>query len=219
MGPFGDRPALGMGVVVVGVLAVALAACGGATEDSAHHHHHHDPVIDDPGSRIDEHKLGAGWEDRCDLGFNTANFNETTHLVQSGEQAHVHGDVGRATFSLDMWADIFVDESLGMTIPQVIADLRSKDIYRRHVLGGVLTHTLDPDPWTPMTDPVQCAALAGELAEARAAAARYPTVADALAAGFVQGDTYYAGLGVHYQNWNFADPFSAAHPDQLLYAG
>jgi hypothetical protein len=219
MGPFRDRRALGCGVVTVAVL---LTACGdggggtgnGASDEPADHVH-----MDDPSSRIEDVTLGPGFEDRCDLGFNTGDFNETTELVGTGEHAHVHGDVGRVSFSLDMWADIFVDENLGMTIPQVVEELGSKDLYRRHILGGVLTHTLDPDPWTPMTDTAQCDALAGELGEARAAAARYPTVADAEAAGYVQGDTYYAGLGVHYQNWSFEDPFSAGDPDQLLFAG
>jgi len=115
---------------------------------------------------------------------------------------------------------VFVDEDLGLTGDEVVDELAGDDIYRRHVLGGVLTHTLDPDPWMPMTDSAGCEALAAELSELRQVVTGLPTVADAEAAGYTQGDTYYAGLGVHYQNWDLlSTEFDAAHPVQLLYDG
>jgi hypothetical protein len=70
-----------------------------------------------------------------------------------------------------------------------------------------------------MTDRAQCAALATELRTARGAAGRYPTVADAEAAGYTMGDNYNAGLGVHYQNWSLVGSFDPDRPLELLYDG
>lgn len=156
---------------------------------------------------------------RCDLGFNTARFNDTATLVHHQEG---HGDMGDVDFTLEEWADVFVDEELGLSAAEVLDALGPDDIYRRHVLGGVLTHTLDPDPWMPMTDPAECDALSGELQAAREVTTRYPTVADALAAGYTLGDRYFAGLGVHYQNWDLLGApgaFDPGRPVQLLYDG
>jgi len=196
-------------LAAVVVIAILAAACSGGSGNDA-------SAIDDTGSRIAQ-MAGVDTEDRCDLGFNTARFNETTELVH-----HVHDEhptMGDVDFTVDEWAEVFVDEELGMTVDEVVDELEANDVYRRHVLGGVLTHTLDPVSWTPMTDDHECEALAGELREARAAAARYPTVADALADGYTLGDWYNAGLGVHYQNFGYIDVFEPAQPAQLLFDG
>lgn len=163
------------------------------------------------------HDASDDVSDRCDADLNTAAFNESTELVH--HHAHDHMNVGDAGFTLEQWADAFASPALGMTPAQVLDGLAGNEIYRRHILGGVLTHSLGPDPWVAMTDPAACDRLADELDEARAAAARYPTVADAVAAGYMQGDTYYAGLGVHFQDYASIGEFDAGHPVQLLYDG
>lgn len=54
---------------------------------------------------------------------------------------------------------------------------------------------------------------------ARAAAARYPTVADAEAAGFRMSVAYVPCIGAHYTNPLFAISFDPAHPSELLFDG
>jgi hypothetical protein len=195
-------------VVVVVSLAVGCSEGGG---DAAASHHHH------PTAPI----AGVTAADRCDLGFNTATFNETTAPVHEAHGPRGGEETGsQVDFTLEDWAGVFADEQLGLTTPQVVDAVRENDIYRRHILAGVLTHKLGPDAWTPMTDPAECAALAGELRQARAAAVRHPTVADALADGYKLGDFYNAGLGVHYQNWDLlSGDFEPGRPVQLLYDG
>jgi hypothetical protein len=222
MGHSGDRPftlrfsrlsrlsgRLRAPVALVAGWALLAAACSGGDARAGG-----GPSLDEPagGNATDVRA-----EDRCDLSFNTARFNESTELVH--HHADHHDEIGAADFTLEDWADVFVDRELGMGVDEVLAELDADDIYRRHVLGGVLAHRLGPDPWMPMTEGAQCEALAGELRQAREAAARYPTVADALAAGYTRGDRYYAGLGVHYQNWELLGDLDPAHPVQLLYDG
>jgi hypothetical protein len=166
---------------------------------------------------------GLGVDGRCDLGLNTARYNDhavTDHGEHADHAMAPASGPGEVDFTLDEWADVFVDEELGLSGDEVVDELAGDDVYRRHILGGVLTHTLEPDPWMPMADTAACERLAGELGAVRELITRYPTVADALTAGYTQGDTYYAGLGVHYQNWDLlSSRFDPARPVQLLYDG
>jgi hypothetical protein len=181
---------------------------------------------------------------RCDLGFNTVAFNDAGVMAHMHHDEHMDMDMddhmdmsmdddesvsamdadmanpsGRVDFTLEDWAATFTDQDLGMTVDQVVDAVGADDIYRRHVLAGVLTHTLGPDPWAPMADGAQCDALAAQLVRAHRAAQRYPTVAAAESAGYTLGDSYNAGLGVHYQNWNLLGPFDPDRPLELLYDG
>src|SRR5437016_110726 len=62
--------------------------------------------------------------------------------------------------------------------------------------------------------------LQSQLAEARAAALRYPTVTDALRGGYTLADPYYQGIGAHYMRYaEIDDVFDPARPEMLLYAG
>lgn len=190
------------------VLAGAGTACSGADDDG---------VGAEP-ARVD-------LDDRCDLGLNTARYNDaavTDHGRHAHHQMSAGAEAATVDFTLAEWAGVFVDEDLGLSAGEVVDELGTDEmaVYRRHVEGGVLTHTLGPDPWMPMTDDAACEDLAGELTALREVVAGYPTVADAVAAGYAQGDTYYAGLGVHYQNWDLlSTEFDPARPLQLLYDG
>ena len=196
MGDSGHRSPL----VVVVVLLVAAVACSGGDDDT------------------------AGRSDRCDRDVNTARFDEATAEVDHAGMEHDHDALSTAgaaqvDFTVEQWADTFADPDLGMSPVEVAAAVDADVVYRRHVLAGVLTHTLDPDPWLPLTDPATCDALGAELDEVRGVVDRFPTVADALAAGYDQGDVYYAGLGVHYQHWGLLGDFDPGRPVQLLYDG
>jgi hypothetical protein len=59
-----------------------------------------------------------------------------------------------------------------------------------------------------------------QLATATSVAKRYPTAADAKAAGYRQGAPYLPCLGAHYTNQKLVDAtFDPAQPEQLLYDG
>ena len=62
--------------------------------------------------------------------------------------------------------------------------------------------------------------LGDQLALARAAALRYPTVADALAGGYVKVVGYVPLIGSHYIKWSSMDgTFDVNDPEMLLYDG
>ena len=47
----------------------------------------------------------------------------------------------------------------------------------------------------------------------------YPTVKDALAAGYAMSTVYVPCIGAHYTNIGYASHFDPAHPSELLYTG
>jgi hypothetical protein len=55
--------------------------------------------------------------------------------------------------------------------------------------------------------------------QARAVVARYPTVADAVAAGYRQSTVYVPCIGAHYTNVPLALSFNPTAPSELLYDG
>jgi hypothetical protein len=63
------------------------------------------------------------------------------------------------------------------------------------------------------------ATLATQLAAAKSVVAKYPTVKQALAGGYMMSTVYVPCIGAHYTNIGFASHFDAANPSELLYAG
>jgi hypothetical protein len=101
-----------------------------------------------------------------------------------------------------------------------VSYLEDNPVMRDGILSGGLTHTLEPDPWNPLTDPDECGALADELTRAKEVAATYPTVAEAEAAGYRKVTTYYPGIAAHYMNFeHLQDGFVLEKPEMLLYDG
>jgi hypothetical protein len=115
--------------------------------------------------------------DRRDLGFDTAGFENAAALAQQRahdyehmdrEGTHTDADLamsmdddsaaalvaemanpsGHVDITLAGWAAIFTDETVGMDVGEVVEAVTADDIHGRHVLAGVLTHSLLPDPWT-----------------------------------------------------------------------
>ncbi len=155
-------------------------------------------------------------DDRCDLGFNTAAFND----VSVPGVPHAHDDGEPVDFTLDEWAEVFVDPDDGIPVEVVVDFIEQHPVMRDGILSGGLTHALDPDPWNPMTDPDECEALADELTRAKEVAATYPTIADAEAAGYTKVTTYYPGIAAHYMNFDhLRDGFVLEEPEMLLYDG
>jgi len=62
-------------------------------------------------------------------------------------------------------------------------------------------------------------ALAQQMAQARTVIARYPTVKDALDAGYSMSTVYVPCIGAHYTNTRLAGSFNPTTPSELLYDG
>lgn len=69
-------------------------------------------------------------------------------------------------------------------------------------------------------DPATRAVVAAQLVDARAAAMRYPTVADATRAGFILAGGFSPLTGAHYMDLAHAvGPFDPSHPGAYIYDG
>jgi hypothetical protein len=79
---------------------------------------------------------------------------------------------------------------------------------------------LGPQQWKAMTDPADCEAVRNELAQARQVAERFPTAADAIAAGYVRVAPYVPGIASHWMKFSIVDgKFDINDPEMLLYDG
>lgn len=108
------------------------------------------------------------------------------------------------------------DAALVSQLAEVSDDTYSAWLQR---LSTLSTHS-GPQHWTALTDQRACDTLADELAQARAVAERYPTPADAKAAGYVQVTTYVPGIAAHFMNFSYVDDtFAIDQPEMLLYDG
>jgi len=77
-----------------------------------------------------------------------------------------------------------------------------------------------PQPWTAMVDQKQCDTLDAELSLARATALKYPTAADAMAAGYERVTFYVPGIAAHYMKFGVVDgKFKIDQPEMILYDG
>jgi hypothetical protein len=222
------RPVARVSPVLGGAAALALMGVVSAsvTPSLAGDHNHADGHGDGETAAGADHSGGhhgdaqalAGVDDaeRCDLGFNTAAYNDA---ARPGMPHHTDDTEG-VDFTLEEWADVFVDPEGGLPASVVVDFIEQRPTLREGIMGGSLTHTLDPDPWNPLTDPDQCAALAEELSRAKAVAARHPTIADAEAAGYQRVTNYLPGIAAHYMNFeNLQDGFVLEEPEMLLYDG
>jgi hypothetical protein len=62
-------------------------------------------------------------------------------------------------------------------------------------------------------------ALEGQMTLAREVAVKYPTVKDALAAGYMKSTPFVPCIGAHYTNVSLAASFNPSTPSELLYDG
>jgi len=75
-----------------------------------------------------------------------------------------------------------------------------------------------PVTFASVLSPTEQATFDQQLREARAAATRFRTTADAAAAGYVQSPAQIPGVGTHWVNWELVDrPFDPAYPAMLLF--
>jgi hypothetical protein len=153
---------------------------------------------------------------RCDLGFNTKWYNQHAKQVTTLQPK----TIAPVRFTLQQWANVFTDPSLGLSKETVLAQLNANPNYKRQILGGVLTSKLGPDWVKPTTNAAECNTLRGQLQTARNVSVLFATADRAVKAGYARTSTYLGGVGVHYQNTNMANqPFDPTRPAQILYDG
>jgi hypothetical protein len=154
--------------------------------------------------------------ERCDLGFNTPAFNQ----VAVPGMPHAHSDTAGVDFTIEQWAEVFANPDSGVQPEVIVNYMNDNPVLKESVLGGALTHTLDPDPWNAVTDAGECEALAQELLDAKDVAKQFPTVADAEAGGYHKVTPYYPGIAAHYIKPQYLDDtFVLEEPEMLLYDG
>jgi hypothetical protein len=83
---------------------------------------------------------------------------------------------------------------------------------------GVGNHMHGPAEWQTM-DPATTATLNGQLGIAKTVYPKFPTAAQAMAAGYFQVTPWAPGIGAHYINPLYLFEFDPAHPSMLLYNG
>jgi hypothetical protein len=192
-------------------------------------------------------QLAALAEDRCDLSFNPAAYWRETTLAGidtltggdtpgqlspvNGSQeldevtalhTTVEGEVGDAQMVLKL-ADVS-DETYDDWLRWLGASGKADHSHEATnelapddtTMGG----HLGPQAWNAMTNEEECDALRSELALARETALKYPTVADAKAAGWRQVTPYVPGIAAHFMNFGLVDDkFEIHKPEMILYDG
>jgi hypothetical protein len=187
---------------------------------------------------------------RCDLGFNPAAYwRETTiagvdTLMGGAAAVSDHSAMAAVQGSPELdkliSTQVTVEGEAGDAIMVMELSKVSDEVYTDWLrwLGasGMLGHAhhvnplapddsgmgghIGPQMWHAMTDQAQCDALAAELELARQTALKYPTVADAKAAGWRQVTPYVPGIAAHFMNFSLVDGvFDIEQPEMILYDG
>lgn len=224
-------PALSAVVVVVLLGSVSVVLDPSVGHDDDGHSHGDEPADDDSHEHGDDEHAGHGGdaelvdvdrEDRCDIGFNTPTFNETAAPTEP--MSHDDDGSHEAEFTLDEWADVFVQPGNPMadsdvTPEQAVAFMEGDSKLAEGVTSGGVGHTLEPDPWLPMTDHEECEKLAEELERAQAVVEKYPTAQDAMDAGYRMVTPFLPAIAAHYINFDYTDEFDIDNPGMMLYDG
>jgi hypothetical protein len=233
-------------VIVLAVTSIGLAdpdlvghSHGGDTLASSTGHGH--------GGPADSAQLAALAENRCDLAINPAAYWRETALagidtLTGGENPGVVAPV-QGSRELDEVVALHstVEGEVGDAQMVLALSKTSDDVYDNWLrwlgVSGKANHAhgasntaapddttmgghLGPQPWTAMTSQEECDKLAGELQLARETALKYPTVADAKAAGWRQVTPYVPGIAAHFMNFAIVDDkFEIDKPEMILYDG
>jgi hypothetical protein len=199
------------------------------------------------GGNADSAQLAALAENRCDLGINPAAYWRETALA--GIDTLTGGENPGAVSAVQGSRELDEVVALHSTVEGEVGDAQmvlalaktSDNVYDNWLrwlgISGKANHAhgasntaapddttmgghLGPQPWHAMTNQSECDALAGELALARETALKYPTVADAKAAGWRQVTPYVPGIAAHFMNFSLVDDtFEIDKPEMILYDG
>jgi hypothetical protein len=234
-------PIIVLAITSVGLADPDLAQHGhgddGALASSSGGHGH--------GDGADSAQLAFLADNRCDLAFNPAAYWRETTLA--GIDTLTGGRTPGQTFTPTGSQELDKLTALHTTVEGEVGDAQvvlaladaSDEAYDDWLrwLGssGQIAHThesslapddttmgghLGPQAWNAMTDQEECDKLAAELALARETALKYPTVADAKAAGWRQVTPYVPSIAAHFMNFSLVDDkFEIDKPEMILYDG
>jgi hypothetical protein len=202
------HPDAGPGVRLAqfGAPAVALLLVAGGMAGASSSSLTSSPASGDP-AEAHPHDAEEAAPARCDLEANTAGYYREAVLagvdLNGGAAGHGHADHDDAPSTPGIG-----DGEVAGVVSAAPPDAESHDDHD------------GPQTWTPLTDPEVCAQLDAELAQAAAVAARYPTAADAQAAGYMKVTNYIPGIASHWMNLRLVDEtFAIDAPEMLLYDG
>jgi hypothetical protein len=170
----------------------------------------------------------VGWDERCDDDFNIASYwTEAEAMgVASNDSAHTHDEE-----TMDHNASGMHEQEAARLV-QDLAEMSDEEY--AEWLRNLNPATRDPDapddtgsgghmgaqPWIPITDEATCQTVQAELDLAYETSLKYPTVAEAKAAGYFMVAPYVPGIASHWMNFRFVDgEFDIEEPEMLLFDG
>jgi hypothetical protein len=191
--------------------------CGGAAghDEGADHH-------------ADAASTTVGWDERCDAEFNIASYwyEAETMGVNTDDAGHEHDEA-----TMDHHANGMHEQEAARLV-QDLAEMTDEEY--EEWLVNMNPANRDPDapddtgsgghmgaqPWIPVTDAETCETMQAELDLAYETAMKYPTVAEAKAAGYFMVAPYVPGIASHWMNYRFVDgEFDIEEPEMLLFDG
>src|SRR5690606_8669757 len=164
----------------------------------------------------------------CDADFNIASYWEEAEIIgaNSNSADHEHSDATmehHANGMHDQEAARLVQDLAEMSDEEYEEWLRHLDPATRDPNAPDDTGSgghMGAQPWIPLTDPEECEQLRRELDLAYETAMKYPTVADAKAAGYFMVAPYVPGIASHWMNFRYVDQeFNVEEPEMLLFDG
>ena len=191
------------------VVAVAVAAPASAVRHEHSDHSHAPGEVSAAG-----HNTGTGGTEHAD----TAKLRYDAFTAGMSEQ-----QVNAAIEVHARWLSDYLMRYGTAGLSREAADAFSRRAMREALTSpegnGGHGHT-GPAEWKPIPDQATRDALAAQLAQARAAALKYPTALDAMKARYVMVAPFLPGLGAHYLNAAYVldgviDP---SKPEVLLYS-
>jgi hypothetical protein len=192
------------------LVAVAVAAPASAVR---HDHTDHSHVPGEVAAAADHHggTGGTAHADDAKLRYDAFTAGMTEQQVNAALDAHAK------------WLSDYLQRNGKPGLTREAADAFSKRAMREALTSpegnGGHGHT-GPAEWKTIADQATRDALATQLAQARAAALKYPTAADATKARYVMVAPFLPGLGAHYLNPAYVldGVIDANKPEVLLYS-
>jgi hypothetical protein len=198
-------------VPAAALVAVAVAAPASAVR---HDHTDHGHAPGEVAAAADHHGGnggGAAHADDAKLRYDAFTAGMSEQQVNAALDVHAK------------WLSDYLMRNGTAGLSRATADAFSKRAMREALSSpegnGGHGHT-GPAEWKPIPDQATRDALATHLAQARAAASKYPTAADATKARYVMVAPFLPGLGAHYLNAAYVldGVIDASKPEVLLYS-
>lgn len=176
--------------------------------------HHAETVALTPDERCDDDfNIASYWHEAEVMGVNEGigHTHDEETMAHHGDGMH-EGDAAAMVVDLAEMTDAEYEEWLVNMNPATRDPNAPDDTGAGGHMGA--------QPWVPIADQAMCDQIANELQVAYETAMRYPTVAEAKAAGYFMVAPYVPGIASHWMNYQFVDStFDVSEPEMLLFDG